>query len=46
MNYVAASGKMSYKDFELFRIVDTAEEAVQKIVEHNEKYRKNNETNF
>lgn len=46
MNHVAASGKMNYGDFELFRIVDTAEEAVQKIVEHNEKYRKNNETNF
>ena len=46
MNHVAANGKMSYSDFELFRIVDTAEEAVQKIVEHNEKYRKNNETNF
>jgi uncharacterized protein (TIGR00730 family) len=46
MNYVAASGKMNYDDFELFRIVDTAEEAVEKIVIHNSKYRTENKQNF
>ena len=43
---VAATGRMSQKDFDLFRIVDTAEEAVEKLVEHNAKYRKEDTTNF
>lgn len=43
---VAATGRMSQNDFDLFRIVDTAEEAVEKLVEHNAKYRKEDTTNF
>jgi|TARA_B110000879_G_scaffold191624_1_gene256952 uncharacterized protein (TIGR00730 family) len=31
-------GTISFKDFELFRIVDSAEEAVEKIVEYNKTY--------
>jgi uncharacterized protein (TIGR00730 family) len=42
---VNASGKMSLKDFDLFRIVDTAEEAADKIIEYHNKYN-TNETNF
>lgn len=38
-------GNISQKDFELFRLVDTAEEAVEKIVEYHSKYN-TNETNF
>lgn len=38
-------GNISQKDFELFRLVDTAEEAVEKIVEYHNKYN-TNETNF
>lgn len=40
-----AWGNISQKDFELFRLVDTAEEAVEKIVEYHNKYN-TNETNF
>ena len=43
---VCESGKMSEKDFDLFRIVETSEEAVTKICEFHEKYRKDNITNF
>lgn len=39
-------GNINEADFELFRLVDTAEEAIEKIKEHNEKYRQDNETNF
>jgi len=39
-------GAISQKDFDLFRIVDTAEEAVAKITEYHNKYKENNETNF
>lgn len=43
---VLAEGKMSEKDLDLFRIVDTGEEAVSKICEYHEKYRQDNITNF
>lgn len=43
---VCAEGKMSEKDFDLFRIVDSGKEAVSKICEFHEKYRKDNITNF
>lgn len=43
---VSTSGRMSQKDFDLFRIVDTAEEARDKVMEYHNKYRKNSETNF
>jgi predicted Rossmann-fold nucleotide-binding protein len=43
---VCESRKMSSDDFNLFRVVDTAEEARDKIMEFHEKYRKNNQTNF
>ena len=43
---VAASGKVSQKDFDLFRIVDSAEEARDKVMEYHNKYRQDNETNF
>jgi len=43
---VLADGKMSESDFELFRIVDTADEAVEKILIHNSKYRTENKQNF
>ena len=43
---VNASGRMSLKDFDLFRIVDSAEEAAEKINEYHDKYRQDNETNF
>jgi len=39
-------GAISQKDFDLFRVVDTAEEAVEKITEYHDKYRKESETNF
>lgn len=45
-NTVCAEGKMSESDFDLFRVVDTANEAVTKICEFHEKYRKDNITNF
>ena len=43
---VSSQGKMSQSDFDLFRIVDTAEEARGKVMEYHEKYRQNNQTNF
>ena len=43
---VNASGRMSLKDFDLFRIVNSAEEAAEKINEYHDKYRQDNETNF
>lgn len=43
---VNTSGRMSLKDFDLFRIVDSAEEAAEKINEYHDKYRQDNETNF
>lgn len=43
---VNASGRMSLKDFDLFRIVDSAEEAAEKINEYHDKYRQDSETNF
>ena len=51
MDMVNASGKMSLKDFDLFRIVDSAEEARDKIMEFHNKYMANSEylgpkTNF
>ena len=40
-------GAISQKDFDLFRVVDTAEEAVEKITDYHNKYVKDNtETNF
>ena len=40
-------GAISQKDFDLFRVVDTAEEAVEKIVDFHSKYKENKtETNF
>ena len=45
MNMVNATGKMSLKDFDLFRIVNSAEEAAEKIVEYHNKY-KQEDTNF
>ena len=39
-------GNISEKDFELFRLVDSAEEAVEKILEFKDKYRKQNQQNF
>lgn len=41
----AAWGCISQKDFDLFRLVDTPEEAVAKIKEYHDKY-STNETNF
>ena len=43
---VYSEGRMSEKDFELFRIVDSAEEAVDKINEYHEKYIDGFESNF
>jgi uncharacterized protein (TIGR00730 family) len=40
------NGMVSEKDLNLFRIVDTAEEARDKIIEYHNKYNKTNETNF
>ena len=40
-------GAISQKDFDLFRVVDTAEEAVSKITEYHDKYKEDDtETNF
>ena len=41
MDMVNASGKISLKDFDLFRVVDTAEEARDKIMEYHNKYMTN-----
>lgn len=43
---VNTSGMISLKDFDLFRVVDSAEEARDKIVEFHDKYRKDNPSNF
>jgi len=43
---VCADHKMSETDFDLFRIVDDAVEARDKVMEFHEKYRKDNQTNF
>jgi uncharacterized protein (TIGR00730 family) len=43
---VLESKKMCQDDFNLFRIVDTSEEARDKIMEFHEKYRKENQINF
>lgn len=45
-NTLVASGKMSEKDLDLFRLVDTAEEARDKVVEFHNKYKITNDTNF
>lgn len=45
-NTLWTNGTISQKDFDLFRIVDTAEEAVEKITEYHEKYKEDTETNF
>ena len=37
---------MSEKDFDLFRIVNSGQEAVEKIIEYTDKYRKESTTNF
>ena len=40
-------GAISQKDFDLFRVVDTAEEAVEKITDYHNKYKDNKtDTNF
>ena len=44
-NTLWTNGAISQKDFDLFRVVDTAEEAVEKIKEYHNKYN-TNETNF
>ena len=44
-NTVLENGMMSEKDLDLFRVVDTAEEAVKKIVSYHNTY-KLNKTNF
>lgn len=43
---VLKSKKMCEDDFNLFRVVDTAEEAREKIMEFHVKYRKENQINF
>jgi len=45
-NTLWTNGAIKQSDFDLFRVVDTAEEAVEKITEYHNKYRKENETNF
>jgi uncharacterized protein (TIGR00730 family) len=46
-NTVLENGKMSETDFDLFRIVDSADEARNKIMEYHNKYKADNtETNF
>jgi len=45
-NTVCLEGKMSEKDFDLFRIVNSGQEAVEKIIEYTDKYRKESTTNF
>lgn len=40
------SGRMSEKDLDLFRLVDTAEEARDKVLEYFEKYMGDNTSNF
>lgn len=43
---VNASGRMSLKDFDLFRIVDSAEEAAVKIIEYHDKFEQEGHVNF
>ena len=45
-NTLLVDGKINESDFDLFRLVDSAEEAREKIVEFHEKYRKDNPDNF
>ena len=46
-NTLSTNWTISQKDFDLFRIVDTAEEAVLKITDYHNKYKENNtDTNF
>ena len=45
-NTLWTNGAIKQSDFDLFRVVDTAEEAVEKITEYHNKYRQENETNF
>ena len=45
-NTVCGSGKMSEKDFDLFRIVNSGQEAVEKIIEYTDKYRRESTPNF
>jgi uncharacterized protein (TIGR00730 family) len=40
------SGRMSEKDMDLFRVVDTAVEARDKVIEYHEKYRDGDTVNF
>ena len=46
MDMVNASGRMSLKDFDLFRIVDSAEEASEKINEYHDKFNSEGGVNF
>ena len=46
MDMVNASGRMSLKDFDLFRIVDSAEEAAEKINEYHDKFNSEGSVNF
>jgi len=43
---LVGSGRMSEKDLDLFRLVDTAEEARDKIMEYHNKYSSDSNTNF
>lgn len=45
-NTLWTHGAISQKDFDLFRVVDTAEEAVEKIKEYHTKFKKSDSTNF
>jgi uncharacterized protein (TIGR00730 family) len=45
-NTLVEQGTISEKDFDLFRVVDTAVEARDKILEYHSKYGSNQETNF
>ena len=45
-NTLWAHGAISQKDFDLFRIVDTAEEAVEKINEYHTKFNQEGSVNF
>ena len=45
-NTLWTNGAIKQSDFDLFRVIDTAEEAVEKITEYHNKYRQENETNF
>jgi len=45
-DHVLESGRMSPENFDLFRIVDTAEEARDKVMEFHDKYRETDSTNF